>query len=269
MVLNEDFFDDIELKDDDLKTDSESGLYTNDDDIKDAKTLIKDMFSSYKQCLCLKFATPFDENRRHTSFWNLFDKTNKWDFFRNTIRRVCRVFDAYGIKYSEPFFCTKLDWYEISNDSNVDWDIINIENNKVLVQSVYSIKMYKHLPTENGLNIFMFIDLPVFNSAKSAYRFLYRFANGLQNMIQNNGNDMVVVYHLNKDNQGQYVYDDSNGDNIKILLNDVRINFFIKSIMLRYIKDDILYLLPPQYKYRQEFENANTDREIQDFIKNH
>ena len=178
MILNEDFFDDIELKDDDLKTDSESGLYTNDDDNKDTKTLIKNMFSSYKQCLCLKFATPFDENR-HTSFWNLFDKTNKWDLFRNTIRRVCRVFDAYGIKYSEPFFCTKLDWYMISKDPDDDLDIINIENNKVLIKSVYSIKLYKRLPTENGLNVFMFIDLPVFNSAKRAYRFLYRFTNSL------------------------------------------------------------------------------------------
>ena len=268
MILNEDYFDNIDITDDDLKS-GETGLYT--DVNKDTTTLIKDMFSSYKQCLCLKFAIPFDENRPSQNFdvWNLFDKTNKWNLFRNTIRRVYNVFDAYGIKYSEPFFCTKLDWYEISNDSNVDWDIINIENNKVLVKSVYDIKLYKHMPTSNGLNIFMFIDLPVFNSAKSAYRFLYRFANSLQNMIQNNDKNMVVVYHLNKNNQGQYVYDDSNGDNIKILLNDVRINFFIKSIMLRYIKDDILYLLPPQYKHRMEFEKAQLDYQLQALIKNY
>ena len=59
MILNEDFFDDIEIKDDELN--SESELYT--DDSKDAKSLIKDMFSSYKQCLCFRFSTPFDENR--------------------------------------------------------------------------------------------------------------------------------------------------------------------------------------------------------------
>ena len=135
------------------------------------------MFSSYKQCLCLKFATPFDENR-HTSFWNLFDKTNKWDFFRNTIRRVYRVFDAYGIKYSEPLFCTIHDWYDISHGSYDNLDIIDIENNKMLVNTD-KIESYKKLYVTNELAVFMFIDLPLFNSVKGAYRFLYRFANSL------------------------------------------------------------------------------------------
>ena len=178
MILNEDFFDGIELKDDDLKTDSESEL--NTDDNKDAKTLLKDMFSSYKQCLCFRFSTPFDENR-HTSVWNLFDKTNKWDLFRNTIRRVCNVFDvyAYDIKYSEPFFCINPDWYEIIHKrSNINLDIINIENNKLIVNTDI-IELYKNLSPKDVLYAFMFIDLPVFNSAKSAYKFLYRMANSL------------------------------------------------------------------------------------------
>ena len=43
MRLNEDFFNDIEIKDDDLKSDS---IYVNAGQ-PDDKTLIKDMFSRY------------------------------------------------------------------------------------------------------------------------------------------------------------------------------------------------------------------------------
>ena len=57
MRLNEDFFDDIEIKDNDLKS-SESGLYNDTHRPKDARTLIKDMCSSYKQCLCFTITIP-------------------------------------------------------------------------------------------------------------------------------------------------------------------------------------------------------------------
>ena len=177
MFLNEDYFDNMDITDDDLES-SNPELYNS----KDAKSLINDMFSSYKQCWRFDFSTPFDENR-HTSVWNLFDKTNKWDLFRNTIRRVCNVFDAYCIKYSGPFLCTMYDWYDIKykyKENEINWDIINIENNKVIVHA-YNIDLYKNLNLflTNGLNVIMFIDLPVFNSAKSAYKFLYRMANSL------------------------------------------------------------------------------------------
>ena len=177
MILNEDYFDNIDITDDDLKS-GETGLYT--DVNKDTTTLIKDMFSSYKQCLCFEFSTPFDENI-YTHYWNLFDKTNKWDLFRNTIRRVCNVFDAYGIKYSEPLFCTMYDWDEISHGSCENLDIIDIENNKVLIKTNYSIdKYYKHLAlTANGLIIFMFIDviyiLEIINSGFSLFFFFSLF----------------------------------------------------------------------------------------------
>ena len=259
MILNEDFFDDIEIKDDDLKSGNPE-LYT--DDRKDAKSLLKDMFSSYKQCLRFDFSTPFDENIYKDS-WDLFDKTNKWHFFRNTIRRVCRVFDAYGIKYSEPLFCTMYDWYDIKRKYlYINLDIIDIENNKVLVDAD-KIKLYKHLPTENGLNIFMFIDLPVFNSAKSAYRFLYRMASSLQNILYNY--DAAVVFDINKDNQNWYIQT----NNKTLYLNSLNIKSIIKSTMLQLLKKDILKLLSPQYKYRQEFDNAQTEIELQDFIKNY
>ena len=57
MILNEDYFDNIDITDDDLNTDSESELNTNDN--RDAKTLITDMFSSYKQCMRFRFQTPY------------------------------------------------------------------------------------------------------------------------------------------------------------------------------------------------------------------
>ena len=268
MILNEDFFDDIEIKDDDLKNDSEQELYNS----KDIKSLITDMFSSYKQCLCFEFSTPFDENTHTQNLfdknkkdnWNLFDKTNKWDLFRDRIRRACRLFDAYCIKYSEPLFCTMTDWNEIRyKEFDNNWNIIDIKNNKVIVNAD-NIDLYKNLNLNNGLYAFMFIDLPVFNSAKGAYRFLYRMANSLYNMIYNRL-DAVVVYHLNKDEQSQCVINDND---LKIYLNDSRIKAIIKPTMW-WIKDNISYLLSPQYKYRHEFDNAQTEIELQDFIKNH
>ena len=269
MFLNEDYFDNIDITDDDLKTDSESGLYT--DVNKDAKSLLKDMFSSYKQCLRFDFSTPFDEDTHSwnmfdkTNTWNLFDKTNKWDLFKNRIRKLCRVLDAYDIKYSESFFCTMNDWYDIRyKEININWNIIDIENNKVIVNTD-NIDLYKNLDLTNGLIAFMFIDLPIFNSAKSAYRFLYRMANSLQNMIQiYNVHDAVAVFDISKDSQNWYIKD----DDIKIYLNDLRIKAIMKPTIL-WIKDNILYLLSPQYKYRQEFKKMKIERELQDFIKNH
>ena len=81
-------------------------------------------------------------------------------------------------------------------------------------------------------------------------------------MIYND--DAAVVFDISKDSKNWYVKD----DDMKIYLNDTRIKAIMKSTMW-WLKNDILYLLSPQYKYRQEFEKAKTDRELLDFIKNH
>jgi hypothetical protein len=81
-------------------------------------------------------------------------------------------------------------------------------------------------------------------------------------MIYND--DAAIVFDISKDSKNWYVKD----DDMKIYLNDTRIKAIMKSTMW-WLKNDILYLLSPQYKYRQEFEKTKTDRELLDFIKNH
>ena len=262
MILNEDFFDDIEIKDDDLES-SNPELYNDTHRPKDTRTLIKDLILSYKHCLCFTITIP----QSPWKSWNLFDKMNEWDLFRTVKKRICNVFDAYDIKYSEPFFCTNYDFVDIYNkkfvftdiygkDFGSSLDIIDIESNKMIVYAD-KIEKYKHLEPENDLSMFMFVDLPEFSTLNRAHRFLYRFANSLQNMII--GNSDVIVYNTNKDNQRM---------SPDIFLNDVH----IKNIMegkIYWIKNSILSLLSPQCKYKKEFRKMKTESELQDFIKNH
>lgn len=73
------------------------------------------------------------------------------------------------------------------------------------------------------------------------------------------GNSDVIVYNTNKDNQRM---------SPDIFLNDTH----IKNIMedkIHWIKNSILSLLSPQCKYKKEFKKAETEIELQDFIKNH
>lgn len=262
MLLNEDYFDDIEIKDDDLESGNPE-LYNDTHRPKDTRTLLKDLISSYKHCLCFTITIPQIVWKR----WNLFDKTDEWDVFRTAKKRMCHVFDAYDIKYSEPFFCTHYDFIDIYNkkfvftdiygkDFGNSLDIIDIESNKMIVYAD-KIEKYKQLEPEDDLSMIMFVDLPEFSTLMRAYRFLQRFANSLQNMLIDNSD--VVIYNTNKDNQRM---------SPDIYLNDV----YIKDIMkgkIQQIKNSILSLVSRQCKCKKEFKKMKTESELQDFIKNH
>lgn len=254
MILNEDFFNDIDIKDDDLESGNPK---------KDTRTLLKDLISSYKHCLCFTITIP----QRPWESWNLFDKTDKWDMFKTAKKRMCQVFDAYDIKYSEPFFCTSFDFTDIYNkkfvftdiygkDFGSSLDIIDIESNKMIVYAD-KIEKYKQLEPENDLSMIMFVNLPEFSTLKRAHRFLYRFANSLQNMLISNSD--VIVYNTNKDNQRM---------SPDICLNDIQIKN-IKKGKIQWVKASILSLVSPQCKYKKDFRKMKTDTELQDFIKNH
>lgn len=262
MILNEDYFNDIDIKNDDLES-GETGLYNDTHKNKDMRTLIKDMFSSYKHCLLFTISIPQSTRKS----WNLFDKTTEWNFCRTVIKRMYHIFDAYDIKYSEPFFCTNYDFVDIYNKTaiydyfpnfiNKNLNIIDIENNRVIIDTD-KIEKYKQLEPENDLSMFMFVNLPEFSTLKKSYRFIYSFAHSLQNMLI--GNSDVVVYYTNKDNQRM--------SSANIFLNDTHIKNIMKG-KIQCAKDSILSLVSRQCKYRKEFKKAETDIELQDFIKNH
>ena len=92
MLLNENYFDDIEITDDDIKTmDSpiaspESGTYANPEE------WFNDMKSKYFHIMVIIL-------QKH----EIMSQTDIWETkLPSMFKRLKYIFDAYGVEYSEP-----------------------------------------------------------------------------------------------------------------------------------------------------------------------
>ena len=85
MIINEDYFDDIEITDKDIES-SEDDVLSSYDKYDNPEQMFKDMKSKYAHCIEIPL-------KRDIS-WKL--KPNL------IIKRLLYVFDTYGIEYSEP-----------------------------------------------------------------------------------------------------------------------------------------------------------------------
>ena len=82
MILNENYFDDLNLTDDDI----ESSDSTAGDEYNSPEEWFMDMKSKYTHCIEIPLT------RQHQWEWDL----------RLILKRLFYIFDAYGIEYSEP-----------------------------------------------------------------------------------------------------------------------------------------------------------------------
>lgn len=125
MRLNEDFFDDIKIKDDDLKSDN---IYVNARQ-PDDKTLIKDMFSRYSSQMEFQF---------DTNLYYSFDADTNyyfWDSVEHMLKRLNYMLATYDIKHSEPFFFSNRRIWSavISNPADtIDYHILDFNNHKLI-----------------------------------------------------------------------------------------------------------------------------------------
>ena len=160
MLLNEDFFNDIEIKDEDLT--AEVPVEEPAEESKTPRELIEHKVSESEMFLTIRII----------HFRGEFDI---WHRIERIMKRVKYMFDIYNINISEPFLTYKDVSFKILKDKE-------FPNNCTLIQhkgcNLYfpedKLRKYEIDEVMNSeLNLFVFLDkkIPVFKTARSAYNF--------------------------------------------------------------------------------------------------
>lgn len=92
MLLNEDYFDDLKLTDDDIQTSDNIYTALSDNEYSSPEQMYADMQSKYSTCICVEhfFRTPN------------FDEPPGIHGIPQMIKKLLYLFDTYGMEYSEP-----------------------------------------------------------------------------------------------------------------------------------------------------------------------
>ena len=92
MILNENYFDDLKLTDDDIQTSDNIYTALSDNEYSSPEQMYADMQSKYSTCICVE----------HLFRTQNFDEPPGIHGIPQLIKKLQYVFDAYGIDYSEP-----------------------------------------------------------------------------------------------------------------------------------------------------------------------
>ena len=165
MILNEDYFDDIEITDDDIDI-------SNNNEYATPEEWFMDMKSKYTHCIEIPLSQDYQ--------W-------KWDL-QLILKRLFYVFDTYGIEYSEPI----LQEYAKRNFRNnySKCNFINYNKYKLILN-------YKTLEdvnnSDNDISVVIFFNLPEVKTYKSVCKFVSSILSYIQNdMIK----DLTFGYFL-------------------------------------------------------------------------
>lgn len=253
MRLNEDFFDDIEIKDDDLKSDS---IYVNAGQPND-KTLIKDMFSRYSSQMEFQF---------DTNLYYSFDADTNYDFWNSVehmLKRLNYMLDTYNIKHSEPFFFSKRRIWSavISNPADTsDYHILDFNNHKVIAP--VGIKKPESIQS-SFFAVVVFFNLPVFKTVKTGYRFFYNMINSIWKkdyIIKKKLFQFLITTRYNSYSNELYSMDFKPIDICS--MDSSKADNVLKG-MTRHIKYELSCLVP---EHQQEIIKARTEKELQALI---
>ena len=163
MILNEDFFNDVEIKDEDL-TVEEPNPTLKEYNEKTSRELIEHKISESEMYLNIKT-------------FKFHGQYNIWHIIERVMKRLKYMLDIYNISISEPFITY----------TGVGYGILKYKkflDNYTIIQhkgcNLYfpEDKLREYGPDETikneSLELFVFLDkkIPVFKTAKSAYNFL-------------------------------------------------------------------------------------------------
>lgn len=159
MLLNEDYFKDIEITDEDIINDDSAKSTGND--TQNPELLKQRLISSYQKCIKVRYSC----NRNPITVNEFFTVLHK------ILKRIHYVLDLYNAEY-ETYLADSTIGYSNFNKMH----IYNINGYNVL--STY--KTEKRLKKEwnDGLNIIIFVNFPAF-SYKQAYNFCTALTNSL------------------------------------------------------------------------------------------
>ena len=166
MILNENYFDDLKLTDDDIY--SLDNALSSYDKYDNPEQMFMDMKSKYAHCIEIPL-------KRDIS-WKLNPKP--------IIKRLNYLFDVYGIEYSEP---TLQEHIYIKQNLENDYSKCNFidYNGFKLISNYYKTPEIVDR-TKNIISIVVFFNLPDIHSYKSACTFV--------------GNILSYIYDSRKNN---------------------------------------------------------------------
>ena len=215
MILNEDFFNDIEIKDEDITTE-EPNLPAIEPNKNTLRELIEHNMSESEMFLWIRI--------------NLFyNPVNIWHRIKRIMKRLKYMFDIYNINLSEPFLTHDIVYLKKLKDENFSDDYTFIQHEGCILYFPED-ELRKYGPDgvvmDEELNLFVFLDkkVPVFTTARSAYNFI----NNLNKCIwkdaanqyeyecfewydfYNNINDLDAVFGIHY----MKLYENDNADNM-------------------------------------------------------
>lgn len=147
MVINEDYFKDIEITDDDIRDDHDSHIPQE----QDIATLDQHLKSHYEHCIIFSTKYMSDLEKPDSKIW-IFTVPK-------ILKNIEYIFNIYNIEYE----------YIIRDNSegNINMKYWNIKNYNIL--SSYKIKNSDALFFGNSLNIYFYVKFPNFNYKESYY----------------------------------------------------------------------------------------------------
>ena len=163
MLLNEDFFDDIEIKDEDL-TAEEPILTAIEPNENTLRELLKHKITESEMFLWIRI--------------NLFyNPVNIWHRIKRIMKRLKYMFDIYNINLSEPFLTYDIIDLKQLEDEKFSDDYTFIQHDGCILYFPKD-ELRKYGPDgavmDEELNLFVFLDkkIPVFKTARHAYNFV-------------------------------------------------------------------------------------------------
>ena len=99
MLLNEDYFDDLKLTDDDIQTSDNTHTDLSDNSYYSPEQMYVEMQSKYSTCICVE----------HLFRTQNFDEPPGIHGIPQVIKRLQYMFDTYGMEYSEPVLMCSID----------------------------------------------------------------------------------------------------------------------------------------------------------------
>lgn len=154
MLINEDYFKDIEISDNDIY-DSENTVTDNE---YDPESLFNYLTSRYSHCMTICVRTVGEQD--------IYKVEKLWENLSQLFKRLNYLLNLYGIEYSEPIFLDKKRLRMCYKNYN-KFKIFDFKGFKVI-----TIQSHLTIGTLNTIYPTIYFNLPEFNTLKNAYKFI-------------------------------------------------------------------------------------------------
>ena len=191
IILNEDFFNDVEIKDEDLTIEEPAKEYNE----KTSRELIEHKMSESEMVLMIHINT----SCYHIQF-------NIWHRIERIMKRLKYMLNIYNISISEPFLTYKDDSRKILKDKKFPDDYTIIQHKGCnLYFPECRLREYEpdQIINDVDLELFVFLDkkISVFTIARSAYNFAISLDKCIWKDVTNFNDDCFRWYKLHNINK--------------------------------------------------------------------